>query len=118
MRPTYALQAAAYAQAVEEMEGADVVKCVVVRIGKKPGDWCVLCTGAGEDNGIDHRKNWLRFPYDSTLFATPLSPPAPVAGSVLCGGSPGVVSLACFVCALRATSSERGLVVWACPRGG
>eukprot|EP01049_Picozoa_sp_SAG25_P016548 SAG25_NODE_3849_length_950_cov_1.002350_2_plen_86_part_00 len=68
MRPTYALQAAAYAQAVEEMEGADVVKCVVVRIGKKPGDWCVLCTGAGEDNGIDHSKNWLRFPYESTCL--------------------------------------------------
>jgi hypothetical protein len=25
-------------------------------------------TGAGEDNGIDHSKNWLRFPYDSELF--------------------------------------------------
>jgi hypothetical protein len=25
-------------------------------------------TGAGEDNGIDHKKNWLRFPYDSTVL--------------------------------------------------
>jgi hypothetical protein len=35
-------------------------------------------TGAGEDHGIDHHKNCLRFPYDFTLFAIPLSPPAPV----------------------------------------
>jgi hypothetical protein len=35
-------------------------------------------TGAGEDTGIDHNKIWLRFPYDSTFLAIPLSPPAPV----------------------------------------
>jgi hypothetical protein len=25
-------------------------------------------TGAGEDHGIDHQQNWLRFPYDSTCW--------------------------------------------------
>jgi hypothetical protein len=35
----------------------------------------LICTGAGEDHGIDHNKNWLRFPYVSTIFAIPL--PAP-----------------------------------------
>jgi hypothetical protein len=33
-------------------------------------------TGAGEDNGIDHDQNWLRFPYDSSFLR---SPPASVA---------------------------------------
>jgi len=36
-------------------------------------------TGVGEDNGIDHNQNWLRFPYDSTFLRSHyLSPPAPV----------------------------------------
>jgi hypothetical protein len=26
------------------------------------------CTGAGEDNGIDHHQKSLRFPYDSTFL--------------------------------------------------
>ena len=34
IQPAYALQAAAYAQAVEEQFGEPVVKAVVVRIGK------------------------------------------------------------------------------------
>jgi hypothetical protein len=29
--------------------------------------WAFFHTGAGEDNGIDHNQNWLRFPYDSTV---------------------------------------------------
>jgi hypothetical protein len=28
----------------------------------------MCCTGAGEDYGIDHHENWLRFPYDSTVW--------------------------------------------------
>ena len=34
-------------------------------------------TGAGEDNGIDHDKNWLRFPYDSTFLRSHYLHPHP-----------------------------------------
>eukprot|EP01047_Picozoa_sp_COSAG01_P014380 COSAG01_NODE_698_length_14177_cov_13.550039_12_plen_215_part_00 len=33
--------------------------------------------GAGGDDGIDHNKNWLRFPYDSTFWRSPYLPPHP-----------------------------------------
>jgi hypothetical protein len=35
------------------------------------------CTGAGGDNGIDHNKNWLRFPYDSTFLRSHYLHPHP-----------------------------------------
>jgi hypothetical protein len=34
-------------------------------------------TGAGEDNGIDHHQNWLRFPYDSTFLRSHYLHPHP-----------------------------------------
>ena len=34
-------------------------------------------TGAGEDHGIAHDKNWLRFPYDSTLMRCHYHHPRP-----------------------------------------
>jgi hypothetical protein len=36
-----------------------------------------LATGAGEDNGIDHNKHWLRFPYDSTFLRSHYLHPNP-----------------------------------------
>jgi hypothetical protein len=36
-------------------------------------------TGAGEDNGIDHNQNWLRFPYDSTFLRSHYLHPHPYA---------------------------------------
>jgi hypothetical protein len=38
-------------------------------------------TCAGEDNGIDHNKNWLRFPYDSTFLRSHYLHPHPSVGS-------------------------------------
>jgi hypothetical protein len=39
-------------------------------------------TGAGEDNGIDHNKNWLRFTYDSKVLRSHYLHPHPyLAGS-------------------------------------
>eukprot|EP01047_Picozoa_sp_COSAG01_P049621 COSAG01_NODE_4936_length_4610_cov_4.930836_2_plen_128_part_00 len=37
--------------------------------GPPPPPPRMRCAGAGGDNGIDHNKNWLRFPYDSTFFS-------------------------------------------------
>ena len=34
-------------------------------------------TGAGGDNGIEHNKNWLRFPYDSTILRSHYLHPHP-----------------------------------------
>jgi hypothetical protein len=36
-----------------------------------------IYTGAGEDNEIDHDKNWLRFPYDSTFVRSHYLHPHP-----------------------------------------
>eukprot|EP01047_Picozoa_sp_COSAG01_P067274 COSAG01_NODE_9465_length_2437_cov_17.224027_3_plen_358_part_00 len=82
-----------------------------------PHDWLVpVCfgsvvtetvgTGAGEDHGIDHNNNWLRFPYVFIFSRShslhphpyvhrrrgrpppaPAQPPEPGAGSCSCGGS-------------------------------
>eukprot|EP01047_Picozoa_sp_COSAG01_P005400 COSAG01_NODE_184_length_22692_cov_155.762758_6_plen_154_part_00 len=45
---------------------------------------CYAATGAGEDNGIDHSKNRLRFPYDSTFLRSHYLRPHPYHG---CGAS-------------------------------
>jgi hypothetical protein len=68
----------------------------------------------GEDSGIDHNTNWLRFPYDFYIFAIPLSdlhphpaspsqPTQAVAHSMyaLVGVEPPPVSPACGVRARR-----------------
>jgi hypothetical protein len=56
--------------------------CVLFALRRPP----VKRTGAGGDHGIDHHKNWLRFPYDSTFLRShylhphpyvPMPPPPP-----------------------------------------
>jgi hypothetical protein len=44
-------------------------------------------TGAGEDHGIDHDKNWLRFPYDSTFLRSHYLHPHPYRA----GGTSGAL---------------------------
>eukprot|EP01047_Picozoa_sp_COSAG01_P116869 COSAG01_NODE_45545_length_408_cov_1.365696_1_plen_98_part_10 len=44
-------------------------------------------TGAGGDNGIDQNQNSLRCTYDSTVFAIPFFPPAPVPVDNVASGS-------------------------------
>jgi hypothetical protein len=39
-----------------------------------PGSIIIIRPG---DNGIDHRKNWLRFPYDSTVWRSHYLHPHP-----------------------------------------
>jgi hypothetical protein len=40
----------------------------------------IIITGAGEDHGIDHNKNLLRFPYDSTFLRSHYLHPHPYHG--------------------------------------
>jgi hypothetical protein len=46
-------------------------------------------TGAGEDHGIDHNENWLRFPYDSTFLRPHYLPPHPHPYTEAGAGSDG-----------------------------
>jgi hypothetical protein len=57
-------------------------------LGSTPWWWR---TGAGDDHGIDHHKNWLRFPYDSTFLRSRYLHPHPYGIIVIIGIGIGIV---------------------------
>jgi hypothetical protein len=67
-------------------------------------------TGAGGDHGIDHHKNWLSFPYDSTVLRL-----LPSLG--MCGARVGVPSLGygCGRCGGRAWRNQLRAVTTVTP---